>query len=365
MRIFKLSFFISILLIIALIFPRLLNKKIPSGIFGVSGLLILFLLYLPSIIISVDEYVMFTVIENILSYYLFIWALYLLSTNGIINFQEITNVILLIIVFFTVWHIIGSLFFNVAIPINKHWYVTFQDTAFNVSRTGWSNGLALFIPLCFILKSNFKRWVFITLMIYSQFLTGGRSGLLASTVVILIYLIMNKSISKTIFIFSIVSLLIFLNIDIVYERLRINFLSGGIQEESLNNFSSDRVVGYIYGIQQWLDSPFFGNGLKNVNIQKVAFVDEIHNFWIKTLSESGIFVCLFYIFFIIMLFIKSYKIIGRQHYKLIFTLVLFSGIVETMFEPRVLFDAFQNSAVWWFGVAVILAYSYNEKRVIF
>lgn len=364
MRIFKISFFVLVLFFIAIVLPTLQEKKILSGIFGIPGIIILVLLYLPSIIISSDEYILFTIIGNCLSYYLFIWALFILSKNNLMDFGRITNIILLIISFFTIWHIIGSLFFNITIPNNRFWYVTFQDTAFNTSRTGWSNGLALFIPLCFVLRSNYRKWLFIALMIYSQFLTGGRSGLLASAFVILLYLVMSKAIGKAIFIFSLIGILIVSNINLVTKQLRIDALSGGITEESLNQFSSDRVVGNIYGIQQWLDSPFFGNGLRNVNIQKVAFVDEIHNFWIKTLAESGIFVCLFYILFIIILFINSYQIIGRQHYKLIFILVLISGIVETMFEPRVLFDAFQNSAVWWFGVAAILAYSHKEKKVI-
>ncbi|MCB0747831.1 MAG: hypothetical protein KDC90_10255, partial [Ignavibacteriae bacterium] len=101
-------------------------------------------------------------------------------------------------------------------------------------------------------------------------------------------------------------------------------------------------------------------GIKNVNIEAIAFVDEIHNFWIKTIAESGLVVFSFYVVFVYLIFKKIRNIgIKNNIYYLTFLLIL-AGLIETMFEPNALFGSFQNSAVWWLGVAVIL---FNSNKI--
>jgi hypothetical protein len=360
LRNFKYIVYSLIVLIGILLLPTLRNKNIPKGIFGIWGLLLLPVLYLPSILLSEQE-VMSDVFLNCLSFYLFIWLLFILFNNSKLDLSLISTIIINIIIFFVTLHIAISLFYSdITIPPQKVSYITFQDIGFNLSRTGWSNGLALFIPFCFLFKNGLKRWIFIGLIVYSQFLSGGRTGLLASLFIIFLYYYMNKALGKIAFIFSIIGLLILNNLNFISEKLRFDRLETGYGDDSLNQFSSDRIVGYKYGLEQWLDFPIFGKGIKNVNIEAIAFVDEIHNFWIKTIAESGLVVFSFYVVFVYLIFKKIRNIgIKNNIYYLTFLLIL-AGLIETMFEPNALFGSFQNSAVWWLGVAVIL---FNSNKI--
>jgi hypothetical protein len=337
--------------------PALKIKQIPKGIFGLSGLFLLLILYIPSILLSNQE-VAFETISNILSFYLFIWVIYLLLNNSLINLIIISKIVINIMMIFVIFHITGSLFFkNIPIPEQKVSYISFQDISFNLSRTGWSNGMALFVPFCFLFKTDIKKWVLIFLILYSQFLSGGRSGLLASLFIVFLYFLIQGSFKKFALLISTIVFLVISNLELVVSQLRIDRLESGYGGDTLNQFSSDRVVGYVYGIQQWMDNPVFGKGIKNVNIEAIAFVDEIHNFWIKTLAESGTIVFLFYIVFIALIFKNINAINNKKEIFIIFLLLIIAGIIETMFEPNVIFGSFQNSAVWWLGVAVILSNS--------
>ena len=356
-----------------LFFIKLKKNQIylPNRYYGVFGMTVLFILFIPSILLSNNE-LPFKILLDFINFYIFLWIIYIIANKSEKAIIKITSNATKVILFFCALHIIESTFtiYNIS-PTHSSLsqYTGFKETGFNLSRTGWSNGICLFIPCIFLVfKNDFFKIIGILVILYSQFLCGGRSGLIASIYMILALIKLQKTISNYKIFFLLGLILIFgaLNIDLIISSLRFDRLDNQqITFNTLNYFSANRLIGYQYGLEIWVNNPFTGKGIGNVDLSSISNVKDIHNFWVKTLAESGILTCLFLLAFISYPIRIGLKYINRfkNEVTIYFFIIVSGGALLTLFEPNVIFNSFKNSSIWWFSLAVMLSKIKQFNRV--
>lgn len=363
LKVFKYIVYASIFLSALLFNTRIKHWDFSSGLTGVAGSILLLICYWNGIL-NASGQVLVDILANISSMYLFIWLISTLSINNLIVPKQIYSNALLVFTPVVLYHVIISAtkIFEVQIPETESNYETFIDIGFNLSRTGWSNGLALFIPLCFLNKNQFVRWIVLFLVMYSQYLSGGRTGLFAGVFIVVLILYEKRLFFSSIVFVLVVTLFTVYNLEEITTSLRFDRLGSNNSAGNLNDFSANRLVGMQYGIEKWLSAPLTGNGIGNVNVSKITGANEIHNFWIRTLAESGILPTLFLLLFVLSLLYKSRKY-GTDN-GISFSILL-GGFIMTFFEPNALFGSFQNYAIWWLAVGhTIIQGNFKKKSVI-
>jgi hypothetical protein len=248
---------------------------------------------------------------------------------------------------------------------------------FGARRTGWSNGVALYLPLLFIMLFYYRNGgilrsaLFIAAVLCilgAQYTVGGRAGLLASlfaVFVVLFFLADKKYLygwTALVVIGLFANNVFYGGIDLsssseeMSSHLRADRLDSGVSYETLDSFSAGRLGMLEYAVDKFFENPL-GYGFGNA-IYKGA---EIHNVWIRLLVEGGILMLTLFLLFVILLIKKIYSGIGRikaaypREYKasprynllLIYLTLLAQGIIISQFEPNALVGSFQATAVWW------------------
>lgn len=361
LRIIKLSFFGVLVFLTIIQGGKLKNFDFIRGIFGPFGLLFLLFSHLFSSLFVEKSRIWDTAVD-VFTFYLSMWMFGLLIINKLLVVEKVLKISFLILSVFILFHIITVLLkMEVSIPDVNNSFESFKDIGFNLSRTGWSNGLSLYVPIGLFFFKDYKKWIPVLLIVYSQYLCGGRAGLSASLLIIYSYIYRGK-VSWSLFFFFVILLSVFtFYIEDFAEVLRIDRIESGVNASTLDDFSANRIVGFRYGIERWLESPFFGAGYINVSYEGVILEGmDIHNFWIKMLAEYGIIPIIFYLIFVFQIVrsASQFKLRGKDS-RIVF-LVLVGGLFTTMFEPNAIFGSFQNSAIWWFCAAIVLVEQKNK-----
>jgi len=268
-------------------------------------------------------------------------------------------------------------------------YEPLAIAGFGARRTGWSNGVALFLPLSILLVvGKFNRLGFSHIVaagccmaiIGSQFVVAGRAGLLASVAAVLI--IGAKVLPKKQLIpLGIVVALLYVamtmlmpsaghrtsanNADKSLEEtaahLRMDRLNGG--GSALNKFSAGRLDQFGCAISMVAEQPMMGYGFGKA----VCMGAEIHNLWLKMIMESGILLPSVFMTLIGTALLKatsksrdnrnSPSQDARNREIMVYKIVLLQGVVVSMFEPNALIGSFQATAVWWAAFGALRAIS--------
>jgi len=197
----------------------------------------------------------------------------------------------------------------------------------------------------------------------SQIVVGGRSGIVSSFIMILIWLLTYKKHSIFWIILFLFLFLFFIDIQWVISHLRLDRLEYGEGLNALNNFSANRILINYEAIQMISDRIFLGYGFGEINGAFLRHGDEVHNLWLRMLLQSGIIS-----FFVLSFIFGNYFLTGIKLYrkKLVdyldrrfrylgfaFLSAIFSGFILSMFEPNVILGTFQTSAAWWASVGAI------------
>ncbi len=233
-------------------------------------------------------------------------------------------------------------------------------SGFSSLRTGWSNGVALYVaPLMLLLapqrrSSKLKTslaLIAIGAIVASQFVVAGRAGLLAALIAIAIPLTM-RGYRKFLAIGALAAvLLVTANLDSVLSQMRIvREGQGNPNSTDINTISAGRIGGAVLGIQLALEAPLTGHGFREVTLGR----DEIHNIWIRLAAESGVLAPLILGAVLFTIFQRLHRIRGKLpqgspwRYPLTVNLgALYAGLVISMLEPRMLLGTFQISIMWW------------------
>jgi hypothetical protein len=350
--------------------------RLPAGFAGPLGFLLLFTATIPGLLQG-DAYDSLSFFKDIFLAFTMMWATYFYVISG----KNIWNVIYIgaVIVGIHCALIVSSSAFNIpnwiAPPDMRILTGELSVGGFTALRTGWSQGVALFIPILFVsvLRSPplslFTRIITVCLfvaIIGSQLIVGGRAGLLASAMQVMIICILKKRISFGVVFVGIVALATYLNPYALDQHLRFDRLpqenKGDI--EALDSFSAGRVHGAIYSLNLAMKSPVLGHGFGT--IKSTGGAGEIHNVWLRLWVESGVALPIALAALIFALLrqsryciksgsfnTESYKAADIRQESLARDMaitsitVLLGGVLISFFSPRTILGAFQNSAIWW------------------
>lgn len=259
-------------------------------------------------------------------------------------------------------------------------YIPYLDSSlgsgFGGGRTGWSNGIALFLPIA-LLSTGFNerptryRWIVssaivIFLIIGSQLLAGGRAGLLASFVALMILSLLGRLSKKLWFLLALMAMVGYYTIghEWLFQHLRFGRLENIKYFSDLNYFSAFRIEQFFVSFSLILEHPLYGHGI--VAPEVFGLSNEIHNVWLRMAVQAGVLAPAVFAVIVYVLFKNAFRMfmyqtesIMRRAPESIFGLTLLStllsGLIISMFEPNAIVGSFQNSALWWVAAGAAAA----------
>lgn len=298
------------------------------------------------------------------------FIVFLVGYNFAFNKLQETNFLVLLLIPITLASLLTILNFFTGLP---SWYAPSQyslaesvktnqifemrplyETGFSWSRNGWGNSLALYLPLCFMLKSNTKKvcyYIYIVIFI-SILLSGTRNGVLSSLITLFFYLQYRKVLSSSkmfpaFFIVGLVGFIAASNSEFLIQTLRLDE----------DDVSAGRIEQYLLIPTLISNMGFWGIGQGRTADLMLVYLGkfhQLHNTFFNTLIELG---C---IAFLIVLFITIKAInVSKYSYKLsderffVLSLVLISGLLSALFEPRMVFGNLGGCCMWWFAFGLL------------
>ena len=384
--------------------------RFPGILLGPLGFFLIFALSLPGVVqaASVGESVRFAL--DIVFAALFLWCFFNLTRRGPAVF----------IVFKRAFAILVALSVAAAIVVladaddlYPHRWDSAFVSGFGDKGSGWAIGLALLMPVALMFITTWEGarervWIFLRgaavyAIIASQFISGGRAGLLASFFVMGAFLFSR---STRVMVISVLAALVltvaifgntswgrylglhFFPAEFIAAPLRVERPTptplpftptpaptpvpaapsgettppapAGPSELEIktNAFTANRVTSLRTGIEKIQERPLTGHGLKQITVRYEAFgkvrFAEIHNLWIKWAAYTGIFgpiMMAVVAVAILRIGVKNLSVAWRlardRMSAAALCLILIVGAVSTMFEPNVLVGSFQLTALWW------------------
>ena len=360
--------------LVAAIFSVALLRRsfsLPAGLLGPLGFAVIILVAAPGLFQGSPAGV-FEQLQDFVLCFLFLWCFYNLAKNG----GDVTRLFRLAVGIVTFFALLTLSNLLLGWP---NWTAPYENTrvflhltGFNMKRTGWSNGLALFFPLVALFlvpvaKTSLRRLyrvffhVAVIAIIGSQLVCGGRAGLLASIVSGCILLLFSPARKAFLIVALTVIAASLLMSDYLFEHLRLYRLATAqMSVSTLDSFSAGRMGGYLIALELIAQRPLLGHGFGRVVLEDfgIGYTD-VHNLWLRLAAESGILLPVTFGGFIASLVARVrslFRDIIPSERLLIFVLsaVVLNGVVVSMFEPNSLIGTFQNSAVWWAAVGVLL-----------
>ena len=355
------------------------HRLFPPGLAGLTGFYLVLLTSFTGVMRSVSIGEAISVLENLGQSFLFLWTLYIFYTRGgnVVRVfrRAAVMIVLLSIPPITNWF--------TGIPGWSHGESPLWSTGFTDKRSGWTQGLAFYLPVVVAIPffgSKRKTTTYLltltgmAILLIGQFVTGGRSGLLSSFVVLALVsiLLLPRTIS-----FALFAVLLgtgFYFADLAYDHLRFDHLTSW-SYESVNRFSSYRLEDYVAAYELFWSKPLghgFG-GSEQIVMQEFQQSTELHNVWIRLLADGGIFLLLSSISVTTYLFVKALRGIRprllkrireglpvqdstkrKQLLLVVCSSVLLAGVTISMVTPRTPIGVFQISAMWWGSAGVIV-----------
>lgn len=258
-------------------------------------------------------------------------------------YKILSNLISFGVVLFALIHVIGSVYFNLDsyIPIDEA-YTGFADIGFNLSRTGWSASLGLFVPILFLNRSSRQGLLLAIPMVLSQYICGGRGGLVASAAAILIILWKRREKALLVLLLFCAVALIQTNYDEFAGAMRLDRLDGGAN--ALNSFSAGRIESYVLALEIFQQNWLTGIGYGQMDLSRQLGCEDVHNAFLLLTTEMGLFVAPLFLglFILVRPLFKPTRTSDIPPLAPIAALVLLMSV-----EPSVLFKSFQNSFGFW------------------
>ncbi|PMG95098.1 O-antigen ligase family protein [Vibrio breoganii] len=237
--------------------------------------------------------------------------------------------------------------------------ISIAETGFSLLRTGWSGSLSVFIAfICYHLE---KKYLCLTpfiigtimLIILTQYISGGRGGLL-TTFAILLCTFLRFNINSVFIIFAIfVSSVIYvinIGLDEFYVHLR---LDRGISGE-YGGISAGRFEQYYHGVKYMLDNAFLPSGYFGYAeyFRSQGIFYEIHNVFLNLTVQYGIiFIVLFFVFIFSPLKNNPFS---RDKF------ILYLGLISCLFEPSAIFVNVNAYLCWWY---IFYHAKYNQVNI--
>ena len=342
---------------------------VPRGLWGPVGFIALIFFSVPGLVQAVDLSSRVEFVMDVGFGAVFLWCFFNAQWRGDIDAGVVLGRSLAVISIFIACTIVNSL---TGLPSWQSPYGhTLTEGGFGSMRTGWSNGLALFLPsVLFLLgdrplrKSVIRHLsclVILICLVASQFLAGGRAGMLLSILTIVVLTCLRPQFAILTFSALLLAAVLALP-ENWYMHMRLDRLEVGVKSlEDLDHFSAQRIGGYLMAVDLLKERPWIGYGIGQVIYETSnARHTEIHNLWLKWMVYCGVLAPLFFLIMVIRLLGIAFQQLrlaarwgdARSVAALVLTLLL--GILLTMAEPNPLVGTFQTSAVWWAVAGTVL-----------
>ncbi len=254
-------------------------------------------------------------------------------------------------------------------------------TGFSTKTTAWSVGLAVFIPMAalFFLPSGNRSptvWKFIgvvgvVVLLGNQFISGGRTGMLSSLLVVAAFAFMRSTrrLAAIVILLGLLASIVYMDRSCAtHLRLRVksnvwntkstrHMQDASAALKRIDAASTRRVQGYLFGLEKIAERPLLGHGLGQVALELKAPWNrraEIHNLWLRWASFTGILAPLLFLFMVMRILRTGWRIfrdesatVAERDESAALCLIVLSGLLMSMLETNTPVGSFQLTAIWW------------------
>ncbi len=138
------------------------------------------------------------------------------------------------------------------------------------------------------------------------------------------------------------------------DELRLDALLNGNVTEGSNG----RMEGYAVAMELFMDSPLFGVGAADADLERYGIgYNEIHNTILNFATKFGLLATIPVLLLFVFIAIKIFQTKGRIYEEMSImsaALVMVSASVFVFTEPVVVFGNFHNTMLFWFVMGVFL-----------
>jgi O-antigen ligase len=335
---------------------------LPTGIFGLGGFVLLVVFFLPGFLQAGSEDILIRILDITFAA-TFFWVTYNAVALGM-NIPRIAMISAGVVALFNIPVILPmmDLMPLYMSQIDPRWSIVY--TGLSGAATGWSTGLSLYVPFLMYGAVQYadRRWLLVMfsalllLLLSGQFVVGGRSGILASLLVIGLFVSYRLEGRQKVYVLLtmmvvIGGLFVWFDVRELQQHFRLDRLvsSGTVNAAVLDHFSAGRIIQYQLAVEGIINRPIMGHGVHA--FQDLGLGYELHNVWLRLWYESGILVLV--LFIIMIVYSVRSKSTERGQFNYFARLCMYGGICMAFFEPSVLLGAFQNSAVWWLSFSLV------------
>lgn len=257
----------------------------------------------------------------------------------------------------------------------------FATTGFACKRVAWSNALALYlcIALAFAVRRDLawdNRWCYIgiaLLLLAAQVLSGGRGGIVASLVALGVFAVLLlpwrvKLVGVAVVLAAIMLVPAVELSDEWQRRLRLDVVPERPQSVAdWDYYSAGRVSQILVAVEAFRERPFVGHGIGAVTANFRGTDFEIHNLWLKWATNFGVLAPLILLVLAGSVLTRAWRLLWRSSvgYKSTVAaggLIVVAGLVASMFGGETLLGEFQNTALWWAALGLVLGTAAKDRE---
>jgi hypothetical protein len=286
--------------------------------------------------------------------------------------------------------------FPIWLPPSEFRTDALHTAGLGAARTGWSNGIALYLPIILLPLLMGTKVVSplgiasicgAIAIVASQYVSGGRAGLIASLSAIVVMALVSGRKRVLLacallgpFLITIEPIIAARDMSGAMSHLRIDRLAHANSTDALNQFSAGRLDLAEQALEQWQEEPFgvgFGNAFFSVaNPYEGYDTAEVHNLWLKLTVESGPFLPIIFLITVILVLRAPLRSVFRLnrlkatvHFhpfreiygaQVVYLAIIIQGVLISLVEPNALIGSFQATAIWWAAAGAGVR---NEKLV--
>lgn len=257
----------------------------------------------------------------------------------------------------------------------------FATTGLACNRVEWSNALALYlcIALAFAVRQDLTwdnrccHLGIALILLVAQVLSGGRGGLVASVMALGVFAMLlfawRTKLLGVVVLLGATALIGTVELSEDWQRrLRIDALPERPQDiGDWDYYSAGRVGQVLTAVEAIRERPLTGYGIGVVKAEFRGEDFEIHNLWLKWATNSGLLAPLLFGALIVVVLRRAWGLVRSPPvaYKPTAAacgLIVVAGLGTSLFEGEALIGEFQNTALWWAALGIVLGMATNAKK---